>query len=105
MDAPDGVERPAVRIRVSDDGVGFDEEYRERIFQVFQRLHPRSEYEGTGIGLAIVRKIVGRHGGVVSATSKPGGGATFTVVLPLGIEEQEDASASSMENVNTQVNS
>jgi PAS domain S-box-containing protein len=72
----------AWRITVEDNGIGFDEKYRERIFQIFQRLHGRSEYEGTGIGLAICRKIVERHGGVIAAHSSPGAGAKFVITLP-----------------------
>ncbi len=71
------------RIMVEDNGVGFDEKYADRLFQVFQRLHGRSEYEGTGIGLAICRKIIERHGGSITAQSAPDRGATFVVTLPL----------------------
>jgi signal transduction histidine kinase len=71
------------RLTVRDNGIGFDEKYRERIFDVFQRLHGRNEYEGTGVGLAICRKIVERHGGTITAVGKEGEGATFIVVLPL----------------------
>lgn len=71
-------------LAVADNGIGFDMQYAERIFQVFQRLHGRSEYEGTGVGLAICRKIVERHGGTISAASSPGEGAVFTVRLPRG---------------------
>jgi len=67
---------------VEDQGIGFDEKYRERIFAVFQRLHGRTEYEGTGVGLAICRKIAHRHGGDIGATSTPGQGARFVVALP-----------------------
>jgi signal transduction histidine kinase len=68
---------------VQDNGIGFDEKYLDRIFGVFQRLHGRGEYEGTGMGLAICRKIVDRHGGSITARSAPGHGATFLVTLPL----------------------
>jgi signal transduction histidine kinase len=70
------------RICVTDNGVGFDEKYLDRIFAVFQRLHGRNEYEGTGVGLAICRKIVERHNGKITARSKPGAGATFIITLP-----------------------
>jgi len=71
------------QIRVEDRGIGFDEKYLDRIFNVFQRLHGRGEYEGTGIGLAICRKIAERHGGSITAESEPGKGAAFLVTLPL----------------------
>lgn len=70
------------QITVEDNGIGFDEKYRDRIFQIFQRLHGRSEYEGTGIGLAICRKIVDRHDGLITAHSSPGAGAKFVITLP-----------------------
>jgi signal transduction histidine kinase len=70
------------QITISDNGIGFDEKYLSRIFTVFQRLHGRGTYEGTGIGLAICRKIAERHGGTISARSQPGHGATFIVTLP-----------------------
>jgi len=77
------------RIVVQDQGIGFDEKYRDRIFQIFQRLHGRSEYEGTGIGLALCRKIVDRHGGDITASSVPGQGARFMVTLPRGEVKRE----------------
>ncbi|HYO68637.1 MAG TPA: ATP-binding protein, partial [Archangium sp.] len=80
---PDDAPVPAYRITVRDNGIGFDEKYLDRIFNVFQRLHGRGKYEGTGIGLAICRKIAERHGGCISARSTPGQGATFLVSLPL----------------------
>ena len=91
-------ERPRVRVAgrvtgdgrceivVSDDGIGFDMKYAQRIFQPFQRLHGRYEYEGTGMGLAICQKIAARHRGTISAKSHPGRGAEFTVILPISQE-------------------
>lgn len=70
-------------IQVKDNGIGFDEKYLDRIFTVFERLHSDNEYEGTGMGLAIVHKIVERHGGSVTAKSQPGQGSTFIVTLPV----------------------
>ncbi len=69
-------------ITVADNGIGFNDQYAEKIFKMFERLHGRAEYDGSGIGLAICRKIVERHGGTIAATSRPGDGATFTVTLP-----------------------
>jgi hypothetical protein len=68
---------------VSDRGVGFDEKYLDRIFNPFQRLHGRQDYPGTGMGLAIVKKIVERHGATLSASSRPGEGARFCVSFPV----------------------
>ena len=69
-------------IFVEDNGIGFDEKHLEKIFAVFQRLHGRTEYEGTGVGLAVCRRIADRHGGSITARSQPGQGATFIVILP-----------------------
>ncbi len=71
------------RISITDNGIGFDEKYIDRIFQVFQRLHGRSEYAGTGIGLAICEKVVANHGGAITATSQLGQGATFLIYFPV----------------------
>lgn len=81
VDAPDGGSG-LLRLLVEDNGIGFDEKYLDHIFTVFQRLHGRDEYEGTGVGLAICRKIAHRHGGSITATSAPGQGAQFAVILP-----------------------
>ena len=68
---------------MADEGIGFDETYLSRIFNPFQRLHGKSEYEGIGIGLAICRRIVERHHGRITASSSPGKGAVFRVTLPV----------------------
>ncbi len=75
-------ERRRWLISVADDGIGLDEKFRDRIFVIFQRLHSTEEYPGTGIGLALCRRIVERHGGRISVDSRPGEGTTFTVSLP-----------------------
>ncbi|HYK47843.1 MAG TPA: PAS domain-containing protein [Parafilimonas sp.] len=69
-------------ITVADNGIGFEQEYAENIFKLFQRLHGRNEYYGTGIGLAICKKIVENHKGTIKATGFPGAGAIFTIILP-----------------------
>jgi light-regulated signal transduction histidine kinase (bacteriophytochrome) len=69
-------------ITVVDNGIGFNDQYAEKIFKMFERLHGRMEYAGSGIGLAICRKIVERHGGTIAAKGSPGQGAIFTVTLP-----------------------
>ncbi|GAA4453295.1 hypothetical protein GCM10023189_18130 [Nibrella saemangeumensis] len=74
-------------ISVSDNGIGFEEKHQERIFQIFQRLHGRSQYPGSGIGLAICRRVVERHQGLLTASSQPGQGATFRIYLPVMSEE------------------
>lgn len=71
------------RLTIRDNGIGFQEQYLDRIFTIFQRLHSQEQFEGTGIGLAITRKIIDRHHGIITATSKPGEGSTFTIVLPV----------------------
>jgi len=77
------------KITVSDNGIGFDEKYARRIFQPFERLHGNHEYQGTGMGLAICRKIVERHNGNITGTGTPDQGATFIVELPF-IQQKED---------------
>lgn len=70
------------RIQVTDNGIGFEKEYAQRIFQIFQRLHGKAEYPGSGIGLAICKKIVEHHHGLIFADSNLGSGAQFVIVLP-----------------------
>lgn len=70
-------------ITIRDNGIGFSNEFSERIFEIFQRLNGRSEYEGTGIGLAIVKKVIERHDGLITATGVENEGATFKIILPL----------------------
>lgn len=78
---PGGQKNGLCEVRVADNGIGFDEKYLDRIFTPFERLHGRMEYGGTGIGLAVCRKIVERHGGEITAESKPGEGTTFIFTL------------------------
>lgn len=80
-------------ISVADNGIGFDNTYLDRIFQPFQRLHGRQTYEGTGMGLAICRRIVERHGGAIEGTGVLGQGAVFTVTLPIASSSHETPSA------------
>ncbi|MCF2489355.1 PAS domain S-box protein [Dyadobacter sp. CY347] len=70
------------QIDVSDNGIGFEQQYADRIFQLFQRLHGRSQYSGTGIGLAICERVAANHGGGITVTSDEGAGATFSIFLP-----------------------
>jgi light-regulated signal transduction histidine kinase (bacteriophytochrome) len=71
------------KISIADNGIGFDPQYSTRIFELFQRLHSRDEYDGTGIGLAICKKIIQNHNGVITTESEPGKGATFNIYLPV----------------------
>jgi signal transduction histidine kinase len=80
------------QIRVQDNGIGFDEKYLDRLFKPFQRLHGQSAYEGTGIGLAICKKIAERHGGSITARSVPGQGTCFLVELPVRSSRGEEVS-------------
>ncbi|TCZ71359.1 chemotaxis protein CheB [Flaviaesturariibacter aridisoli] len=91
--APPVEDGPYLRLIISDNGIGFDDQYANKIFTIFQRLHSREKYEGTGIGLAITKKIIDRHNGVITAHSKEGEGSTFVIVLPLHQERREQATA------------
>ena len=70
-------------IKVSDNGIGFEPQYSKKIFDVFQRLHGRDHYNGTGIGLAIVKKIVENHNGMITAKGEQNKGAAFDIYIPL----------------------
>lgn len=84
-----GVSAKHLVMRIADNGIGFENRYKEQIFTIFQRLHGRLEYEGTGVGLATVRKIVERHQGSIDADGVPDVGATFIVELPMAHKEGE----------------
>ena len=71
------------KIEVRDNGIGFTQQYAEQIFNIFQRLHGNDEFSGTGIGLAMCRKIMQNHNGEITATSQEGVGTTFTIIIPL----------------------
>ncbi len=70
------------RISITDNGIGFDQQYSDKIFELFQRLHTRNEYQGTGIGLAVCKKIVDKHNGIINVSSKQGHGTKFVIILP-----------------------
>jgi signal transduction histidine kinase len=89
--ASDGDGAGSCEIAISDNGIGFEEIYLDRIFDVFQRLHGRQEYGGTGMGLAICRRIVERHGGTITAKSEPDKGATFLVTVPVKQSKEESS--------------
>lgn len=72
-----------VEITVKDNGIGFEQKYAEQIFVMFQRLNDRSQFEGTGIGLSLCKKVIDNHGGIITATAKPNEGAAFKVILPI----------------------
>jgi light-regulated signal transduction histidine kinase (bacteriophytochrome) len=71
-----------LQIKFEDNGIGFDNAFSEKIFGIFQRLHRKEAVEGTGMGLAICKKIVQNHDGIIQAEGKTGAGATFTIIIP-----------------------
>jgi signal transduction histidine kinase len=95
IDSPVAHDGDYCRISVSDNGIGFNEEYSQKIFEIFQRLNNRDAYEGTGIGLAIVKKVIERHDGLIAAQGKENEGASFIIVLPLRHMDAASFSASS----------
>jgi two-component system CheB/CheR fusion protein len=82
-----------VRITLKDNGIGFDAQYSSKIFTIFQRLHPREKYDGTGIGLAITKKIIDKHNGLIMAEGAEGKGSTFTIIFPIRQDVVNDESA------------
>ena len=74
---------PFCRIVVKDNGIGFNQEYAKQLFEIFKKLHGKEGYEGTGIGLAISKKIIEKHNGIIFGKGKENEGATFTIILPL----------------------
>jgi signal transduction histidine kinase len=72
-----------LRLTISDNGIGIDPRHHERIFGIFERLHSRAKYEGTGVGLAVCRKIVEQHSGSITIASAVDQGTTFTILLPM----------------------
>jgi signal transduction histidine kinase len=87
-----GDETPYAVVCVEDNGIGFEEKYLDRIFQPFQRLHSKDIYEGSGIGLAVCRKIINRHGGEITAQSILGQGSRFIITLPINHKEESEVS-------------
>jgi two-component system CheB/CheR fusion protein len=88
FNSPADPEGPYACITITDNGIGFDEKYLDKIFVLFQRLHTKDKFEGTGIGLAVTRKIVDKHAGLITAHSREKEGATFTIILPVKQDQE-----------------
>jgi signal transduction histidine kinase len=80
-----------IKIEIKDNGIGIKPEYHQAVFEMFRRLHSRNEYEGTGIGLAVCKKIVERNGGKIGVESQFGQGSTFWFTLPLAVKTEPAA--------------
>lgn len=93
-----------IRICIKDNGIGFDPKYEKQIFDIFQRLHTRQQFNGTGIGLSICKKIIERHHGEITAQGTPEHGASFTITLPLQQQEYDEKKNVSSGLVDTIIN-
>ncbi|GAA4332761.1 chemotaxis protein CheB [Flaviaesturariibacter amylovorans] len=101
LEAPADPSGRYCRLTLADNGIGFDEQYANKIFTIFQRLHSREKYEGTGIGLAITKKIIDRHNGLITAHSRENEGSTFVILLPLKQEHEEQSSGGEQQETTT----
>jgi signal transduction histidine kinase len=89
-----------VALEFKDNGIGFEQEYGEKIFEVFQRLHEKQSYKGTGVGLALCKKIVANHHGFIMARGKPGKGSVFYVYLPINEKQNNPDNQDSLTKFN-----
>ena len=89
LESPEQVNGPFCLLIIEDNGVGFDEKYLDNVFSLFERLHSKDQYEGTGIGLAIAKKIIEKHNGIIHAKSTMGNGAQFMILLPIAQLQQD----------------
>jgi signal transduction histidine kinase len=91
------------KIYLEDNGIGFDEAYLDKIFLIFQRLHGKGSYEGTGVGLAICKKVTDLHNGFITANSRPGEGTTFIIILPINQPQYASPAAHQSEKAENQL--